>query len=264
MFQPVVPFGGYAGWRFLERTLEIQQAAHTASPIRQRDTDYFRAEIGKVRSPADLVADRRLLAVALGAFGLDDDINNKAFIERILSDGTIQPDALSNRLADKRYRAFSKAFGFGVPGLFPRTGLSSFPDEILSAYNVRQFEIDVGAQNENLRLALTARREIADIVTGSSSDRAQWFTVMGNPPLRRVFEGALGLPSQIATVDLDQQLGIFQDRAQRIFGTDKVSDFTDPELVDDLIRRFLVRAELDASPTGLASGQTALILLGGA
>ena len=74
-FQPVIPLAGYAGWTFLKRTMEKQQAALQATPANQRDEAYFRANVGKVNSAKELVADRRLLKVALTAFGLEADID---------------------------------------------------------------------------------------------------------------------------------------------------------------------------------------------
>ena len=71
-----------------------------------RDRDYFRENIGNVVTASQLVEDFRLRRVALSAFGLQDDLPNRAFIERVLGDGAIEPTALSNRLADKRYKAF--------------------------------------------------------------------------------------------------------------------------------------------------------------
>ncbi len=112
-FQPVIPFGGFAGWAFLKRTLPAQQAALQATPANQRDEEYFRANIGKIKSADELISDRRLLQVALTAYGLEGDINNKAFIRKVLSDGTLSENALSNRLADKQYQKLSAAFGFG-------------------------------------------------------------------------------------------------------------------------------------------------------
>ncbi len=79
-YTPVLPVTGYAGWTLLNRTMAKQTAAFVKSPEIKRDEDYFRANIGKINTAADLVKDRRLLTVALGAFGLDADINNKAFI----------------------------------------------------------------------------------------------------------------------------------------------------------------------------------------
>ncbi len=76
-FQPVVPLGGYAGWAFLNRTQTAQQSAFDESATIVRQTSYFEENIGNITTAEDLVNDRRLLEVALGAFGLDEDINNK-------------------------------------------------------------------------------------------------------------------------------------------------------------------------------------------
>ena len=112
-FQPIIPLSGLAGWNFLNRTMDTQRTAFENSPTIKRDTDYFREKIGEISSAKDLVADRRLLGVALGAFGLEADIGNKYFVQKILEDGTLDPEALGNKLADKRYLAMAETFGFG-------------------------------------------------------------------------------------------------------------------------------------------------------
>ena len=88
-YSPILPVSGYGGWAFLKRTMATQTAAFNASGELKRDEDYFRARIGKINSAEELVADRRLLKVALGAFGLDADINSKAFVQNVLEDGTL-------------------------------------------------------------------------------------------------------------------------------------------------------------------------------
>ena len=261
-FQPVIPLGGYAGWRFLERTLENQKTAFTESASVTRATDYFRERIGQVSNAEELVNNRQLLTVALGAFGLDEDIDNSFFIRKILEEGTIANDALANRLADTRYADFSKAFGFG-DRVIPRTSLSQFPSEIIERYEVRQFERAVGQQDNNLRLALNVETAVGDIVDRTSSTNAQWFSIMGNPPLRQVFETAFGLPSSIGSIDLDRQLELFRDRSEALLGTDDVGELMQENLLEKLIRLFLVRS--DAASIGFASGgATALTLLNSA
>jgi hypothetical protein len=259
MFQPVLPLGGFAGWRFLERTLETQKAAFNESATLVRAVDHFRENISNIKTAEDLVADRQLLSVALGAFGLDDDINNKFFIQKILSDGTTADGALSSRLADKSYASLSAAFGFGDP-TGPRVGLTNFADQIIARYENKQFEISVGDQNSDLRLALGLESSLSDVTSQSKSQNAQWFSMMGSPPLRRVFETALGLPASIARIDLDQQLSTFKNRALFVFGTDNISDFTAPEKREDLLRMFLIRSEAQFS-SGISSGNIALTLL---
>lgn len=259
-FNPVLPVSGYAGWAFLKKTMASQKAAFVKSPEIKRDEDYFRAKIGSIQTADQLVADRRLLTVALGAFGLDADINNKAFIRKVLTDGTLSAGSFANRLADKQYLKLSAAFGFGDFAV-PATQVSDFADKIVSAYEARSFESAVGNQDGDLRLALNAQRELATLAGKSSSETVKWLTVMGNSPLKQVFQKALGLPANVSALGLDQQLSLFENRAQTTFGDKSLSQFTDPVKVESLIRRFLVRSQADAVISSVGSGAVALSLL---
>lgn len=242
-FLPALPLSGYAGWAFLKRSMPVQMAVLAKSPEIKRDDDYFRAKIGSVKTADDLLKDRRLLKVALGAFGLDSDINNTAFLRKVLNDGTLSADALSNRLADKQYQKFSAAFGFGDYPV-PSTQISDFADKILTSYKDKQFEAAVGEQDSDLRLSLNVARELP-LIAGktSSSVDAKWFSIMGNTPLRKVFETALNLPPSLAALDIDQQLAIFKSRAQAQLGSADLAQFADPAATESLIRRFLVRSQ---------------------
>jgi Protein of unknown function (DUF1217) len=259
-YQPVLPLSGYTGWRFLQRTLDTQTKAFTQSAEIKRATEYFKDNIGKVRTADDLMKDRRLLDVALKAFGLDDDINNKAFIRKVLAEGTLKDDAFANRLSDKRYAEFARVFGFGDLGA--RTGLASFPDAIISRFNARQFEKAVGDQSNEMRLALNLGTGIKDVLANSSTSTGQWFGVMGSSPLRTVFETALGFSSSFGQIDLDQQLTAFKARARNVFGTDDLKAFADPALQEKLIRLYMVRSEA-AAATGSSPASRALSLLQG-
>lgn len=258
-FLPVVPFGGYAGWAFLTRTREIQQQAFVRDPSVQHDTDYIRAKIGSITSAETLVADRRLLKVALGAFGLDADINNRFFIQKVLDDGTLRPDALANKLADKRYLEMSGKFGFGDYDI-PATQLSDFADKIVAAFETRQFEAAVGNQNDAMRLALNAEREFAVLAGRSLSNDAKWYSIMGSAPLRNVMETALGLPQSFASIDLDQQLTVFKDRAKNYFGSSDISQFSDPAKTENMLRLFLARSQ-NQSDGGVSGQSPALTIL---
>lgn len=260
MFQPVIPTGGVAGWRFLQRTYDTQLETFGQSAQIQRETDHFRDKIAQITSAEDLVADRQLLTVALGAFGLSDDIDNKFFIKKMLEEGSIADDALANRFTDTRYSELVAAFGFG-PSEVTRTGISLFTDEIIEKYQVNQFEAATGVQDESMRIALYAQRELVEVVSEEGSEAQKWFTIMGQPPLRSLFETALGLPSAVAQVDIDKQLEIFQDRAQSIFGSSSAAQFTDPEKVENLVTQYLARAQINSIGTGASSTAIALTLL---
>lgn len=258
-FTPAIPLTGYAGWAFLKRTMVSQTAALAASSEVKSDEVYFRQNIGKISTAEELVNDRRLLKVSLGAYGLSDDIDNKFFIKKVLQDGTLKSDALANKLADKQYLKMSAAFGFGDFSV-PSTKISTFPDKILEAYKARQFETAVGEQDGDLRLALNLERELPAIAAKSSTNDTKWLTIMGNTALRTVFETALGLPSSIGTLDLDQQLSAFKSKMQAQFGSDDLSGFTDATAREKLTKRFLLRSEL-ANFTQSNTGSTAVQLM---
>ncbi len=261
-FQPVIPLTGYTGWRFLARTMDAQKAAYVESAPIQRATTYFRENIANIRTAEDLVNNRQLLEVALSAFGLEADINSKAFVRKVLEDGTLNDDALANRFADKRYEAFSRAFGFGDFGA--RTGLTVFPDQIIARFEAKSFEAAVGAQNGDLRQALNLSTGLTDVISQTSSAAGQWYAIMGNLPLRGVFEKALGLPPGFGQIDIDQQLETFQERSKATFGTNLVSDFSDPALQEKVIRLYLIRSEAqNSAATGSNSIALQLLRAGG-
>ena len=259
-YTPVIPVAGYAGWAFLKRTLTKQTETYVKSPEIKRDEDYFRANIGKITTAADLVKDRRLLKVALGAYGLEADIDNKAFIQKVLEGGTLTAGALANRLADKQYLKLSAAFGFGDYAT-PSTKLSDFPDKIIKAYKAHGFEAAVGDADGDLRLALNAERELATLARSTSSEDTKWFSILGNSALKQVFTKALGLPSSISSVDLDQQLAVFKAKADALFGANTVSQFTDATKVETVIRRFLVRSQAESVASTVGPGAAALAML---
>ncbi|EEE36306.1 flagellar protein, putative [Rhodobacteraceae bacterium KLH11] len=261
-FQPVIPSGGLVGWRFLQRTYDAQLQSYSASNVNQRETDYFLENIGKVQSAEDLVSDRRLLQVALGAFGLEADLDNRFFIQKILSDGTQAEDALANRLADGRYRDFANAFGLG-PGDVRKTGLTNEMEKIASDNLVARFEISVGEADESMRIALFTQHALQEIAAQDGSENRKWFDLMGLPPLRSMMETALGLPSAFAQLDIDKQLEVFRDRLQRVTGSSDLSQFTDSEAIGKLTDTYLARSQIAQLQRITSPAQTALILLGG-
>lgn len=259
-YLPVLPMGGVTGWRFLSSTLAQQRQAHQDSVGVARETNAFKERFGQISTAAELVADRDLLKVALGAFGLEEDLPNKAFIQKILEEGTLSSDALGNRLADTRYRKMAEAFGFGK-GESPGRLLPNFAANIVASYQERDFERSVGTQNDDMRLVLNLKRELTDLATGSGTANGKWFSIMGQPPLRAVFEQAFGLPSSFGALDIDQQLTVFRDRAESVFGDGEIAQFADSEKMDKLISRFLIQSNSSVGFSATVPGAAALTLL---
>ena len=259
-FTPLLPFSGYSGWAFLQRTKAMQQATFDRAPQSQRLAAHARENLAKVTTAKELVDDRRLLQVALGAFGLGEEINNRFFIQKILESPPGDKTALAGKLTDKRFAKLAEAFGFGIEG-GPPPRPADFADKIVAAWQTRSFEVAVGEQDDTMRLAMNAERELADMGNSTASNNALWFSIMGNAPLRKVFEGALGLPASFGKLDIDRQLSDLKWRSQQMFGSDQANQFADPIKREELVRKFILRSEAQAMMNSYSPASGALTLL---
>ncbi|MEL6281360.1 MAG: DUF1217 domain-containing protein [Pseudomonadota bacterium] len=260
MFQPIVPIGGVAGWKLLERTQDRQLEAFVNSPEIKRNIDHFRENAGKINTIDEFFADRRVLEVALGAYGLQDEIFKTAYLQKVVSDGVFDDSDFANRLTDKRFAEFAQAVGFGdgVPYLLKA---ETVREKFITRYIDRAFEVSLGNVDQNMRLASNFKREIAEIASDPSADTSGWFKVLGRSDLRAVLDGALGMPSEFAGIDVDQQRAEIESRMASLIGSRSPTALNDPANVDKLIQRFLFRAEAEAGPNALTPGATALTLL---
>ncbi|MEO3477808.1 DUF1217 domain-containing protein [Phaeobacter sp. CAU 1743] len=266
LYQPIIPSDGIVGWKFLQSTYDKQFEVFSNDALLKRESDYFLENIGKVETAGDLVKDSRLLGIALGAFGLDDQLPNKALAQKVLEEGSSASDALANKLGDDRWVSFTEAFGFG-PGDTPKTGSAEDMQNIVFSNQTQSFEAAVGEQDNAMRIALFAQRELVNIATDLKEDGeptsidTKWFNVIGQPALQEMFQTTLNLPQSFGQLDIDQQVGILKDRAQTFLGTDDLSVYSDPKKFEELTIRYLAQAQLADFQASQSSASTALMLL---
>jgi hypothetical protein len=260
-FQPSVPLGGVGGWRLLQKTEATQRAAFGNDVSLKRDLDHFRAKIANTKTAADLVADPKLLRVALGAFGLEGEASKLALVRHALEDGTVRADSFAKRMVDPKWQRFVEAFGYGNDLATPNVSASGFADKITSAYETRQFETALGQSDESLRLALNFRREIERFANGASPDGFTWFEAMGDTPVRAVLEGAFGLPRSFGTLDIDQQRDVLKEKTSAFLGSSSLEVFKQADAVDQLVVRYLARTSAANGPSALTPGYAAITLL---
>ncbi len=245
---------GLAGWRVLQRTETRQVEATAKDPAVQRATAYLRENLTAKTSAEDLVSDYKLLRVALGAFGLDGDIANKAFIRKVLESDLEDSASLANRLGDKRYLKLAQAFG--------KRSEAAAAQTLTQAYVQREFEKRVGEGDETYRLALNARNEVKAFAARTSSDRTLWYEVLGNEPLRKVFQGAFGINKSVANLSVDRQLELFMSASERVLGSSSFADITTDVTIEKLTTRYLALSQIQTTTTS-SRYTTALSLLSG-
>jgi hypothetical protein len=213
-----------------------------SQPVVKRDTDYYLANIGNVKTIDDFVKDTRLFTYAMKAFGLGDMAYAKAFMVKALKEGVSDPDSFANKLSDKRYADFVKTFNFAAYGtsapLFPAAQQGT-----VDKYMRQTLEENAGQTNQGVRLALYFQRKAPDI--------NNWYDVLADTALSSVVRTALGLPDSIATADIDKQAQMFEQKLD-------IADFKDPDKLNTFLTRFTSLWEIN-NPTSTV--QTSISVL---
>jgi hypothetical protein len=102
------------------------------------DAQYYREQIAGLESVDDLIADSRLFAYALTAFGIDAETADMAQIRAVLLSDLSDPGSPANQLGE-RYVALASAFDFEADGTVPPGGAQSAAgadDTVLRYYDI--------------------------------------------------------------------------------------------------------------------------------
>lgn len=214
------------------------QSMTASEPMVKGASDYYAANIGKVKTADDLVGNYRLLSYALNAYGLGDQINSTALIKQVLNGGVADPRSLANTLADPRWKAFAKAFDFVGKGAASISG-SSAVNATTGNYVEQQLEQEKGLQNVGVQLALYFQR-VAPAVTNT-------YGILGDKNLLQVVQTIFGLSPASSASNIDAQ-------ASTIAKMVPPSDLQDPAKVTRLAERFTAMYELAYGPSSNSAG----------
>lgn len=237
---------------------ETQTQIFDRSPDIAQEVEYFSENITSVTSLDDLMSDRKLLKVALGAFNLADEIDKGAYVRKILEEGTTSNEAFAVRLNNSDYLKMAEMFSNedGVISITTEQAASMVED-----YKGLSYEAAVGEVDNSMRLALNFERAMSELANGGHSEAGGWFKAMGSTPLRTVLEGAFNLPTGFDQLDIDRQKDVLADNANRLFGGKSVEVFKDPEVIDAAIRRYLLTEQINAGPSASTPGYAAISIL---
>ncbi|OIQ28200.1 MAG: hypothetical protein BM562_13250 [Alphaproteobacteria bacterium MedPE-SWcel] len=282
-FTPLIPSSGVAGWNFLQSTYDRQYDAFIQAGQLKNDSEYFAENIGRVTSTDDLLDDRRLLQVAVKAFGLEEEINYRALLQRALNEGTTADDALANTMNDERYVKFSEAFGFG-PGQSPKTTDSKAMQGVIDSFQSASFEEAVGEVDETIRTALFAKRAMIEVfgepdaddvsqlsvkeralrefnstlenITGEEEEHLgvtsvedQWEDIVQRDVLTDFLNTTLRMSASVSGLDEEEKIQAYRDRATVVFGTDDPTVFFSPDNKDVVLSAYKTRATVDGDPS---------------
>ena len=212
----------FTSYSLLARDLDATLARKAAQPDVARETAYYKAKIGDVKSIDDFLGDRRLYTYAMKAYGLEDMTYAKAFMRKVLTEGVTDGTAFANRLADDRYVAFAKAFDFNTYGAFTTT-LAAATSETTAAYLRQSLETDAGSEDTGVRLALYFARKAPTV--SSRLRRA------GRPGPVAGGQDRPGPARQLRADGIASQAAIIEKRVD-------LASFKDPDKLQRFVQRF--------------------------
>ncbi|NRA29809.1 MAG: DUF1217 domain-containing protein [Parvularculaceae bacterium] len=227
----------YLSYLSVDRTFDRRvEALQKEGPI-QRESQYFRENIGKISTAEEFVEDQRLYRYALQAFDLESQIFARGLVKKVLEEGIQDPKALANQLVDRKWNTLARAFAFAEVGDF-NTNNSEFVEGVIERYERVQLEERLGEDNIAVRLAVYGDRKLP----GSTS----WFSILGDRALREVVFTALDLPNEVATQNPDRLNQLLQDRFD-------IEKFSDPEELDKFLQRFSIMYDIRNGSPGTVS-----------
>lgn len=234
-FTPVTLGSGLSGYNYLARTRDVQQALFDQNPLTKREVERATEGLKNVQTSQELMDDRVLLTVALGAFGLDEDINNRAFIQRILDSDLEDDRSLANRLSDKRYLAFAESFNFNGaegPQLPDRRGRDELTlsmeglktsDDLLSDRSLLRASLERFGLEDNLQNTYFLK----EVLDSDLSDPTSFANSFGDD---RLVEFAQAFDFQQKEIERDQSKSRVEE-ISKIFST----ALPDIETTEDLL-----------------------------
>jgi len=218
-----------AGYTIIAADLPRSLHNTAAKPQVARESEYYLAHIENVKSIDDFLADNRLFAYAMKAFGLGDMTYAKAFMRKVLTEGIDKQDSFANGLTDPRYKEFAEAFNFARYGttttIFDRTRQGT-----VDRYVRQALEEDAGQQNEGVRLALYFARKAPSVSSA--------YGLLADKALLQVTQTALGLSAATSAMDIDKQAEMIGKRLD-------IADLQDPDKLATFLKRFASLWELE-------------------
>lgn len=233
-------------YRVISENLDRSLQVTAKRPLVAREAAYYLANIEKIKSVDEFLANDRVYQFAVKAAGLGEMAYAKAFMRKVLTEGIDNPRSFANTLADSRYREFAKTFNFARYGASATT-FERTRQETVDRYVRHTLEEEAGAQNEGVRLALYFERKAASIQSplGILADKA----------LLKVVQTTLGISEMTALMDVDKQAEMIEKRLN-------VTDLKDPDKLGRFLNRFINMWDLQQSrAAGPASGPA--MLMGG-
>jgi hypothetical protein len=160
----------YLDYSIIVRDMKESLNRVSQQKVVERDTQYYKDNIGKVTTVDAFLGDYRLYSYAMKAHGLEDMTYAKAFMRKVLESDLTDDKSYANQLTDDRYRNFATAFNFNKSTTVAQTGAQE--DALIGLYNTNIANADATMNTEvNYFNAMTSDGNIKTVDQFLQSDR---------------------------------------------------------------------------------------------
>ena len=209
--------------RFLddnERTAAREAATKKAEVYQER--------IQSIDTVKELLADRDVIDVVIGAYGLDPEDVTDDFLKQVFASDLSDPKSFVNQRPDSRWAELVASFNFDANGNLTRETIGTVQQrgetlETVNKYLRQTLEETEGASNEAVRLALYFERTAPNITDA--------YGLIADDALMAVFRTTFGFSDEFSNMDVDQQARIINDNLD-------LADLQDPTKLERFLQRY--------------------------
>lgn len=209
--------------RFLddnERTAAREAATKKAEVYQER--------IQSIDTVKELLADRDVIDVVIGAYGLDPEDVTDDFLKQVFASDLSDPKSFVNQQPDGRWAELVASFNFDANGNLTRETIGTVQQrgetlETVNKYLRQTLEENEGASNEAVRLALYFERTAPNITDA--------YGLIADDALMAVFRTTFGFSDEFSNMDVDQQARIINDNLD-------LADLQDPAKLERFLQRY--------------------------
>jgi len=233
----------FTDYMTIANNMRRYQKMTAADPTVAQATQYFQAHIGDIKTIDQFVNNTRIFNYAMTAFGLGDMTYAKSLIKQVLEQGTLNPNALANKLNNPKILALAQTFNFALYGKDTTQTIAATAD-VVNQYVMQTLETNEGKQNPGVQLALYFQQNASKITDG--------YSILSDKNLLTVAQTTLGISPYTSAENIDQQAATFDKLIN-------YSDYRDPTKLQNFLERFAAQYDFNNPTASGGQGSSAIV-----
>jgi hypothetical protein len=219
--------GAVAAFRRVLKPGEEERALGriATEPQQKRAMEQFKRAVDRAPDVRTALRDPRVLQVITTALGIPEGANQLGLATRVLLSNLTDPKSLANTLGDRRWKSAAETMNLAA------RGIQALRDPQLQAGLADGLRR--ARWNQNLEQEQPGLGDAVLFKDRATAVDSNIYAVLGDPIIRRVVTGALGLPQELAIQSVETQ-------ARAVAARLDIRKLEDPKEVQRLAERYLM------------------------